>query len=75
MTSITILRDTGANQSLLLQGAIDLLPDTYLNATTTGKGVGANFVMAHLHRVFLESNIVNIPVVVGIVFFLASESC
>ena len=73
MVPISILRDTGATQSLLVQGIIDLSPATYLKASTPVKGVGGGFISAPLHRIFLESNIVNGPVVVGIVPSLPVE--
>lgn len=73
VSPISILRDTGATQSLMVQGVIDLPPTTEVNVSTPVKGVGGGFVGAPLHRVFLKSNIINGPVVVAIVPSLPVE--
>lgn len=54
MIHLSILKDTGANRSLLLkgQGVIDRLPTNYLNTSTLVKGVGDGFVSVPLHRYF-----------------------
>ena len=67
MVPISILRDTGATQSLLVSGVIDLPPTTELRVSTPIKGVGGGFVGVPLHKVVLESNLVNGPVVVAVV--------
>ncbi len=73
MVPISILRDTGASQSLMVQGVIDLPPVPYLKAFTPVKGVGGGFVSVPLHKAFLTSNIVNGPIVVGVVPYLPIE--
>lgn len=70
---ISILRDTVATQSLLIQGVIDLTPATDLKVSTLVKGVGGGFVGVPLHTVVLKSNLVNSPVVVAVVPSLPVE--
>ena len=56
-TPITILRDTGAFQSLILA---DTLPFSEI------RGVECGFVNVPLHNIYLSSDLVNGPVAVGI---------
>ena len=63
---VTILRDTGASQSLLLEGILPLS-----NATATGKsillrGVELGCLDVPLHLIDLKSDLVSGPVVVGV---------
>lgn len=73
MAPISVLRNSGATQPLLVEGVIDLPPDTDLKVSTPVKGVEGGLVGTPLHRVFLKSNIVNGPVVVAIVPSLPVE--
>ena len=65
-TPITILRDTGASQSLIL---VDTLP--FFEKPTSGtsvfiQDVECRFVNVPLHNIYLSSDLVNGPVAVGI---------
>ena len=66
-TPITILRDTGAFQSLILA---DTLPFSEKSFSGTSvlliQGVECGFVNVPLHDIYLSSDLVNGPVVVGI---------
>ncbi|KAL2102623.1 hypothetical protein ACEWY4_001791 [Coilia grayii] len=65
--SVTVLRDTGAAQSLLLSGLISLTDETSLNASVLLKGLGGEYGAVPLHKIFLRSNLVNGYVTVGVV--------
>lgn len=65
--SVTILRDTGATQSLLLKGAVDLPESTFLGKSAIIKGLGGCYGAVPLHRIYLESNLVTDYVTVGVV--------
>ena len=63
---ITILRDTGASQSLHL---VDTLPFSEKTSSGTSfliQGVECGFINVPLHNIFLSSDLVNGPVAVGI---------
>ena len=63
---ITILRDTGASQSLLAEG---MLPLSELSATGESvliHGVELELTCVPLHRVFLKSNLASGPITVGV---------
>ncbi len=63
---VTILRDTGASESLILQ---DVLPFSSLSDTGTSvliKGIGLNVLSVPLHRIMLSSQLVSGEVVVGV---------
>ena len=64
-TSITILIDTGAFQSLILA---DTLPFSEKTSGTSVliQGVDCGFVNVPLHNIYLSSDLVNGPVAVGI---------
>ena len=64
-TPITILRDTGASQSLILA---DTLPFSVKTSGTSVfiQGVESGFVNLPLHNFYLSSDLVNDPVAVGI---------
>ena len=62
---IKILRDTGASQSLLLEGVLPLTAESSTDATVLIQGVEGGFVNAPLHHVKLDSDLVSGPVIVG----------
>lgn len=62
-SEVTILRDTGASQSLMLKGTIDIAEP---NECILLQGI-ADFVSVPLVRVKLQSDLVTGPVIVGIV--------
>ncbi|KAJ8346700.1 hypothetical protein SKAU_G00281010 [Synaphobranchus kaupii] len=64
--SITILRDTGAAQSLLLEGVIELPRDGFSRSALI-KGLGGQYDCVPLYTVHLKSNVVKWPVTVGVV--------
>lgn len=64
---VTVLRDTGAAQSLLLSGLVSLNDDTSLKASVLLKGLGGEYGAVPLHKVFLRSNLVSGYVTVGVV--------
>ncbi|KAJ8364747.1 hypothetical protein SKAU_G00135780 [Synaphobranchus kaupii] len=64
--SITILRDTGAAQSLLLEGVIELPRDGFSRSALI-KGLGGQYDCVPLYTVHLKSNVVKGPVTVGVV--------
>ncbi|KAJ8364947.1 hypothetical protein SKAU_G00137780 [Synaphobranchus kaupii] len=67
---VTILRDTGAAQSLLLQGVLDLPASTYQQASALIEGLGGQYGVVPLHTVYLRSNVVSGLVTVGVVMSL-----
>ncbi|KAJ8332462.1 hypothetical protein SKAU_G00426350 [Synaphobranchus kaupii] len=67
---VTILRDTGAAQSLLLQGVLDLPASTYQQASALIEGLGGEYGVVPLHTVYLRSNVVSGLVTVGVVMSL-----
>jgi len=62
---ITILRDTGATQSLIVEGTLPLSEETATGATMSIQGVGCAPVSVPLHTVYLHCGLVTGPVVVG----------
>ena len=64
---VVILRDTGASQSLMLEDALSLSPDSSLNAKMLIQGIGGNFMPVPLHRVNLKCDLFTGPVDVGVV--------
>ncbi len=63
---VTILRDTGASESFILQ---DVLPFSFLSDTGTSvliKGIGLNVLSVPLHKIILSSQLVSGEVVVGV---------
>ena len=62
---IDILRDTGATQSLLVDNVLPLSEST-ATGTVQIQGIGLRVVEAPLHVVYLNSNLVNGAVTVGI---------
>ena len=62
---IDILRDTGATQSLLVDGVLPL-PDSTATGTVQIQGIELRVVEAPLHVIYLTSDLVNGAVTVGI---------
>ena len=62
---IMILRDTGATQSLLLEGVLPLDLGTSTGEEVIAQGIEGGFVNVPLHRIYLKSNLISGPVVVG----------
>ena len=63
---IMILRDTGANQSLLLEGTLPLSEQTSTGADVLIQGVEVEPISVPLHRVTLQCDLVTGTVTVGI---------
>ncbi len=65
-TPIMILRDTGANQSLLLEGSLPLSEQTSTGIDVLIQGVAVEPLRVPLHRVQLKSDLVSGIVTVGV---------
>ncbi|KAJ8047942.1 hypothetical protein HOLleu_00064 [Holothuria leucospilota] len=63
---IKILRDTGANQSLLLDGILPLSDSTSTGANVLIQGVECGFISVPLHKINLKSDLVSGSVIVGV---------
>ena len=63
---IRILRDTGASQSLLLEGVLPLSENTSVGATVLLQGVELGCFNVPLHRIYLKSDFITGPVIVGV---------
>ncbi|KAJ8040186.1 hypothetical protein HOLleu_14412 [Holothuria leucospilota] len=63
---IKILRDTGATQSLLLDGVLPLSDSTSTGANVLIKGVECGFISVPLHKINLKSDLVSGSVIVGV---------
>ena len=63
---IKVLRDTGATQSLLLEGVLPLSEQTSTGANVLIQGVECGFISVPLHRICLKSDLVSGDVTVGI---------
>ncbi|XP_063417696.1 uncharacterized protein LOC134700267 [Mytilus trossulus] len=63
---IKILRDTGASQSLLLEGVLPLSEKTSVGASILLQGVELGCIDVPLHRIYLKSDLITGPVVVGV---------
>ena len=63
---ITILRDTGASQSLILADTLPFSEKTSSGTSVLIQGVECGFVNAPLHNIYLSSDLVKGPVAVGI---------
>jgi hypothetical protein len=61
---IRILRDTGASQSLLLEGVLPLSENTSVGATVLIHGVEFGCFNVPLHRIYLKSDLITGPVIV-----------
>ena len=65
-TPITILRDTGASQSLILADTLPFSGKTSSGTSVLIQGVECGFVNVPLHNIYLSSDLVKGPVAVGI---------
>ena len=65
-TPITILRDTGASQSLILADTLPFSEKTSSGTSVLIQAVECGFVNVPLHNIYLSSDLVNGPVYVGI---------
>ena len=65
-TPITILRDTGASQSLILAETLPFSENTSSGTSVLIQGVECGFVNVPHHNIYLSSDLVNGPVAVGI---------
>ena len=63
---ITILRDTGASQSLIFADTLSFSEETSSETSFLIKGVECGFVSVPLHNIYLSSDLVKGPVAVGI---------
>jgi hypothetical protein len=63
---IRILRDAGASQSLLLEGVLHLSENTSVGATVLLQGVELGRFNVPLHSIYLKSDLVTGPVIVGV---------
>ena len=64
--SIRVLKDTGASQSLLLEGVLPISNNSYTGSNVLLQGVELDVVSVPLHVVNLKTNLVSGPVMVGI---------
>ena len=65
-TPITILRDTGASQSLILADTLPFSEKTSSGTSVLIQGVECGFVNVPLHNIYLSSDLISGPVAVGI---------
>ena len=65
-TSITILRDTGASQSLITADTLPFSEKTSSGTSVLIQGVECGFVNVPPHNIYLSSDLVNGPVANGI---------
>ena len=63
---IRILRDTGASQFLLLEGVLPLSENTSVGATVLLQGVELDCFNVPLYRIYLKSDLITGPVIVGV---------
>ena len=63
---VKILHDTGATQSLLLQGVLALTKQSYAGASILVQRVELGVLKVPLHKVYLRSNLVSGVVTVGV---------
>ena len=66
LKEIQILRDTGASQSLLAEGVLELTEQSATGETVLIHGVELGFSAVPLYRVFLKSDLVSGPIIVGV---------
>ena len=64
--AVKLLRDTGATQSLLVENVLPLSEQTSVGASVLIQGVGLDVINVPLHQIFLKSELVSGPVIVGI---------
>ncbi|KAL2099462.1 hypothetical protein ACEWY4_005942 [Coilia grayii] len=70
---VTILRDTGAAQSVVNEGVLELPLSTSVNRSVLLKGLGGEFKAIPLHKLNLKSELVTGEVVLGVVPSLPVE--
>lgn len=63
---VTILRDSAASQSVLLQGVLPLSEKSSADSSALVRGFGMQYVGVPLHHIFLDSDLVKGRVVVGV---------
>lgn len=63
---LTILRDSAASQSVILEGVLPLSEKTSINADALVRGFGMQFVGVPLHVIYLDTELVQGRVVVGV---------
>ncbi|VDI79471.1 Hypothetical predicted protein [Mytilus galloprovincialis] len=63
---LRFLRDTGASQSLLLEGVLPLSEKTSVGASVLLQGVELGCIDVPLHRIYLKSDLITGPVIVGV---------
>ena len=63
---VRILRDTGASQSMMLEGILPLSDKTALGSSVLVRGICMTFIPVPLHKIHLESDLISDCVVVGV---------
>merc|ERR1711867_166670 len=63
---VQIVRDTGASQTLLLDGILPLSEKSSMGGSVLLQGVGLGIIDVPLHRIHLNSDLISGPVVVGV---------
>ncbi|KAK0153807.1 hypothetical protein N1851_004120 [Merluccius polli] len=66
LTPVRILRDTGASQSMIIEGVLPLSQETALGSSVLVRGIGMTFIPVPLHKIQLKSDLVSDRVVVGV---------
>ena len=70
---VTILRDTGASQSLMLSSVLSFPDDCCVNTMALVQGIDGNYISVPLYRINLKSELVTGEVTVGVVPSLPIE--
>jgi len=65
-TPITILQDTGATQTLLLENVLPFSEKSFTGDSVLIRGIGLKTMQMPLHQVELSSDMVSAPIVVGL---------
>ena len=63
---VQILRDTGAVQTLLLEGLLPLSEHTFTGRSVLLQGVELGVIDVPLHKIYLKSDLITGPVIVGV---------
>ena len=63
---VQILRDTGAAQTLLLEGSLPLSEHTFTDRSVLLQGVELGVIDVPLHKIYLKSDLITGPVIVGV---------
>ncbi|KAK3087503.1 hypothetical protein FSP39_006727 [Pinctada imbricata] len=63
---VQILRDTGAAQTLLLEGSLPLSEHTFTGRSVLLQGVELGVIDVPLHKIYLKSDLITGPVIVGV---------